>query len=60
MKNLFINTTLIYILFINSLSISAESVKSKINQLSDKAAVAISDYAENFDSIKYFRRHSWI
>ena len=53
MKNLFINTTLIYILFINSLSISAESVKSKINQLSDKAAIAISDYAENFDSIKY-------
>ena len=61
-KSLFIYLILIYTLSINSISVSAEVVKNKINQLSNskisqlssKAATAISDFAQNnFEDIKY-------
>ena len=54
MKNLFLSTVLIYIISINSASVSAELVKNKINELSNETALAISNFAKNnFENMKY-------
>ena len=58
MKNLIIYSALIFILFINSISISAELVKNKIfqsiNTLNNKISSNITSFAaENFDSLKH-------
>tara|TARA_B100001059_G_scaffold233255_1_gene272934 strand:- start:1097 stop:1951 length:855 start_codon:yes stop_codon:yes gene_type:complete len=43
-----------YIIFINSLSVSAELVKNKINEFSNETALAISNFAKNnFENMKY-------
>tara|TARA_B100001057_G_scaffold443800_1_gene480226 strand:+ start:141 stop:1019 length:879 start_codon:yes stop_codon:yes gene_type:complete len=53
-KNLFLSTVLIYIISINSASVSAELVKNKINELSNETALAISNFAKNnFENMKY-------
>ena len=54
MKNLFFSTVLIYIISINSVSVSAELVKNKINEFSNETALAISNFAKNnFENMKY-------
>ena len=54
MKNLFINTALIYMISIHSISVSAELVKNKINEFSNETALAISNFAKNnFENMKY-------
>ena len=58
MKNLTIYSALIFILFINSISISAELVKKKVTQsvntLNNKISADINSFAlENFDSLKH-------
>ena len=54
MKNLFLSTVLIYIISINSASVSAELVKNKINEFSNETALAISNFAKNnFENMKY-------
>ena len=54
MKNLFLSTVLIYIISINSASVSAELVKNKINELSNETALAISNFAKNnFENMRY-------
>ena len=54
MKNLFFSTVLIYIISINSVSVSAELVKDKINEFSNETAQAISNFAKNnFENMKY-------
>ncbi|MDC0216070.1 inverse autotransporter beta domain-containing protein [Candidatus Pelagibacter sp.] len=54
MKKLFFSTVLIYIISINSVSVSAELVKDKINEFSNETALAISNFAKNnFENMKY-------
>ena len=54
MKNIFFSTVFFYIIFINSLSVSAELVKNKINEFSNETALAISNFAKNnFENMKY-------
>ncbi len=54
MKKLFFSTVLIYIISINSISVSAELVKDKINEFSNETALAISNFAKNnFENMKY-------
>ena len=54
MKNLFFSTVLIYIISINSVSVSAELVKDKINEFSNEIASAASNFAKNnFENMKY-------
>ena len=54
MKNIFFSTVFSYIIFINSLSVSAELVKNKINEFSNETALAISNFAKNnFENMKY-------
>ena len=54
MKNIFSSTVFFYIIFINSLSVSAELVKNKINEFSNETALAISNFAKNnFENMKY-------
>ena len=54
MKNIFFSTVFFYIIFINSLSVSAELVKNKINEFSNETALAISSFAKNnFENMKY-------
>ena len=54
MKNIFFGTVFFYIIFINSLSVSAELVKNKINEFSNETALAISNFAKNnFENMKY-------
>ena len=54
MKNILFSTVFFYIIFINSLSVSAELVKNKINEFSNETALAISNFAKNnFENMKY-------
>ena len=54
MKNILFSTVFFYIIFINSLGVSAELVKNKINEFSNETALAISNFAKNnFENMKY-------